>query len=83
METRLLESDCIVRGLLKPRETLELGERYVADRLEQPSVVEPVDPLQRRELDIVDVPPRAASADHLGLVEADSDTKCAAPEVRG
>jgi hypothetical protein len=50
---------------------LELGWRDVADRLEQASVVEPVDPLQRRELDVIDPLPGATPADQLGLVEAD------------
>jgi hypothetical protein len=34
-------------------------------------VVEPVDPLERVELDVVDALPRAAPADQLGLVEPD------------
>ena len=33
-------------------------------------MIEPVDPAQRRELDVVDCAPRAAAPDHLGLVEA-------------
>jgi hypothetical protein len=48
----------------------ELRRRHVADRLQDPAVVEPVDPLERRELDFLDVAPRAIRADQLGLVEA-------------
>ena len=40
---------CIER-LLPVVGILELGGRYVADRLEEPAMVEPVDPLERREL---------------------------------
>ena len=42
----------------------------LAERLQQAAVVEPVDPLDRREFDAVDVAPRAAAANDLGLVEA-------------
>ena len=34
-------------------------------------MVEPVDPLERGVLDVVDAPPRSAATDQLGLVEAD------------
>src|SRR3954452_22588445 len=46
------------------------GGGHVADGLEQPAVVEPVHPLKRGELDRLKGPPRPASVDHLGLVEA-------------
>src|SRR3954452_13803018 len=46
------------------------GRGHVADGLEQPAVVEPVHPLKRGELDCLKGPPRPASVDHLGLVEA-------------
>ncbi len=36
---------------------LELGPRDVADRLEKPSIVEPVDPLERREFNLLDEEP--------------------------
>ena len=49
--------------MLRPR-------RDPADRFEQASIVEPVDPFQRGELDGFQASPRAASPDHLGLVEA-------------
>ena len=54
---------------------LELGRRHVADRLEQPSVVEPVDPVERRELDGLAVPPRPPPPNHLGLEEADDRSR--------
>ena len=47
-----------------------LGGWNSADRFEQASIVEPVDPFQRGELDGFQASPRAASPDHLGLVEA-------------
>ena len=50
---------------------LELGRWDVADRLQQPAVVEPVDPLQGGVLDLIDAFPGAAPADQLGLVQAD------------
>jgi hypothetical protein len=49
----------------------ELGRWEVADRLEEPAMVEPVDPLQGGVLDLVDALPRAVPADQLGLVQAD------------
>ena len=50
---------------------LELCRRDVADRLEQPTVVEPVGPFERRELDLVEVLPGTLLADQFGLEEAD------------
>src|SRR4028118_1817951 len=41
--------------------------RYVPDRLEQATVVEPVDPFERGELDGFEGPPWAPPVDHLGL----------------
>ena len=46
------------------------GGWNVADGLEQAAVVEPVDPFEGGHLDGFEVAPRAASMDHLGLVEA-------------
>jgi hypothetical protein len=48
---------------------LELDRWNVSDRTEQPTVVEPFNPRQRRELDLLDVPPRSLAANELGLVE--------------
>jgi len=48
-----------------------LGRRHVADRLEQPPIVELVNPFQRRVLHGVEGPPRPPSVDHLGLEESD------------
>jgi hypothetical protein len=45
-------------------------ERWqVAERLQQPVVVESREPLQGREFDIRQAPPRASSGDQRGLVE--------------
>jgi len=49
----------------------EFGRWDVADRLEQAPVVEPVDPFERRELDVIEVLPRSLLADQFGLEEAD------------
>jgi hypothetical protein len=48
---------------------LGFGRRYVADGLQEPSVVEPVHPFQRRELDGFERPPRPTSMDDLSFVE--------------
>jgi hypothetical protein len=44
-----------------------LGRRHVADRLEQPPIVEPVNLFQRLVLHGIEGSPRAARVDHLGL----------------
>jgi len=49
---------------------LGFGRRDVADRLQQPAMVEPIDPGQRCELDGLEGSPRPATMDDLGLVEA-------------
>ena len=49
---------------------LGFGRRDVADGLQQPAIVEPVDPGQRRELDGFETPPGSAPMDEFGLVEA-------------
>ena len=48
---------------------LGFRRRDVADGLEQPAIVEPVEPSQCRELDRLEAPPRPTSMDYLGLVE--------------
>jgi hypothetical protein len=50
---------------------LVLGRRDVADAAVQPVGVEPVDPAQGGELQVVDAPERSVVADALGLVEPD------------
>ena len=47
------------------------GRRHVADRFEEPPIVEPVSLFERRVLHRIVSPPRPASADHLGLAEPD------------
>ena len=49
---------------------LGFGRRDVADGLQQPAIVEPVDPGQRPELDGLEGAPGSAPMDHLGFVEA-------------
>ena len=49
---------------------LGFGWRPVSDWLEQATVVEPVDPFKRGELDGLERAPRPASVDDLGLEEA-------------
>jgi len=48
---------------------LGFGRRYVADGLQEPSVVEPIDPFEGGELDGLEVSPWSAPVDHFGLVE--------------
>jgi hypothetical protein len=48
---------------------LELCRWDVADRFQEPAVVEPVDPLQGGVLDLLEALPGAAAADQLGLVQ--------------
>jgi hypothetical protein len=49
---------------------LGFGRRDVADRLEEPPVVEPVYPFQGRELHRLERAPRATLMDDLGFVES-------------
>jgi hypothetical protein len=42
---------------------------YVSDGLQEPSVIEPIDPFQGGELDGLEAAPWPAPVDHLGLVE--------------
>jgi hypothetical protein len=58
-------------GLLRPVGGLEFRWRDVAERLQEPVLVEPVDPLQGGVLDLVEALPGAAPADQLGFVQAD------------
>jgi len=51
-------------------EVLGLDGWDVAAVLEQPAVVEPVDPLGGRVLDVIDGLPRLAWLDQFGLVQA-------------
>jgi len=49
----------------------ELRRWHVAERLEESRVVEPVDPFEGRELDLLEALPGPLVSDDLGLVEAD------------
>lgn len=57
--------DRIVVGLF------EFDRRDVAEGLEEATGVEPVDPLERRELHLLVGPPGALAFDQFALVEAD------------
>ena len=67
----MLESSGVAGVLLLLECGLELGRRDIADGLQEPAVIERVDPLQGGVLDLVDAPPGATPADQLGLVQAD------------
>jgi len=49
----------------------ELRRRYVADRFQQPTVIEPVDPFQGCVFHGLQMPPRAAAMNDLRLVQPD------------
>jgi hypothetical protein len=49
----------------------ELGRRDRTNGLQEPAMVEPVDPFQGGVLDLVDALPGASPADQLGLVQPD------------
>ncbi len=67
----MVESRCLLtRSAISVVGPLILSWGCPSDGLEQPPVIEPVDPLERRVLDVVDVAPRPAPPDHLGLVQA-------------
>jgi hypothetical protein len=51
----------------------ELGRRNVADRSEQSSSVEPIDPLEHGEFDRFEALPRTAAEDDLGFEERIDD----------
>lgn len=50
-----------------PSSVARLRQAGCADGLEEPSVVEPVDPFEGSELDRLEVPPRSTAMDHLAL----------------
>jgi hypothetical protein len=49
---------------------LDLGWRHIADRLEEATIVEPVDPFEGSELDCLQRAPWPAPADQLSLEQA-------------
>ncbi len=49
----------------------EFGRWYVANRSQEPLLIEPGHPVESGELDIVDSLPRAVLSNDLGLVRAD------------
>ena len=65
------ESCChidVVRGSIIS--IFSFGRRNVADGLQQPTMVETVDPFERRILDGFEAAPGSAPVDHVGFVEA-------------
>jgi hypothetical protein len=69
-ETSLVESDLPGRALLLfIVHGLELGRGDVPDRIEEPSVVEPVDPFEGGEFYFLEALPRAIGPDHFCLKE--------------
>ena len=67
VESRLVEAGL----LLLIVHLFELGRWYVANRSQEPLLVEPGHPVESGELDIVDSLPRAVLSNDLGLVQAD------------
>ncbi len=65
-----MDSNRLAGLLLVMISGLELDRRDVIEGAVKPLVVEPVDPPERGELDVVDAAPRALLTDQLGLVEA-------------
>jgi len=59
------------RGTRRRRQVLILGGGNVSDGSQEAMVVEPPDPLQRRELDVFHVPPRPHPSDDFCLEQAD------------
>jgi len=53
LEAWLFESRGVAGVLLSPECGLELGRRDMADGLQEPTVVKPVDPLQGGVLDLI------------------------------
>src|SRR4029453_13296567 len=71
-ETVFVESGCGSRLLvLAIRQQFQLRRRQVANRFQQPAVVEPIDPSEGCLLDLVKLAPRTTAVDHLGLVQPD------------
>ena len=71
VEARLYRLDGVGAAVATVVLFFVLGRWNVAARGVQPSVVEPVDPFQGGQLDLVEPAPRTATTDQLGLVQAD------------
>jgi hypothetical protein len=67
VEAQLFESPVFDKGLLTIVHILELRRWGVAGVLEEPAVVEPVNPLEPGELHVFEGLPGAALSDELGL----------------
>ena len=70
------ENNCVesgrawLLGLTTVECVFVLDRRDISQRLEQAAVIEPVDPVQGREFDRFDRPPRGASPNDLGLEQS-------------
>ena len=71
MEARLCRLEGFEAGVLTVVVLFVLGGWDVSAGAVQPAGVEPVDPFQGGELDVVDAAPGPAPTDQLGLVEPD------------
>ena len=61
----------VAGGVLTVVEVFEFGGWDAAEVVEQALVVEPVDPFECGELEVVEAAPGSAVADEFGLVEPD------------
>ena len=69
MEARFSRLEGFQAGDLTAVVAFELGRWNVCPVAVQPAVVEPVDPFQGPDLDVVQAPPGTVSSDEFGLVE--------------
>lgn len=47
----------------------QLRRRNIADGLQEPAVIEPIDPFERGVFDFIDMAPRSPMTDHLRFVQ--------------
>jgi len=71
VETQLFESRLFSRDFSTIVHVFQFRRGDVTDGLEEPAVIEPVDPFERRVFHVVQVSPRSFLSDEFGLVEAD------------
>ena len=69
MEARFSRLEGFQAGVVTVVALFELGGSNVCAVAVQTPVVEPVDPFQGRELDVVEAPPGASPSDQFGLIE--------------
>lgn len=71
METRLFESRLFTRGFSAIKHLFQSRRWHTTDGLEEPAVVEPAHPFERRELRVVYVLPGTSLSDEFCLEKAD------------